>query len=546
MADSDSNQENQELITALHLFTTSNMCEIVGITLLAYDHLLTLSGEIHFVWDRKFSGATVVFMLNRYVNLFSKIVLPISTFWWPSQTNKYHYIRSVPATLPYPFLELAINAVLSLQAAIAVDLLVLVLTWMKTYEIQKLASGLRSNATFSTLILRDGTLYFGTMLALNVADLIVLRSNVLFDPLPVFIDVFTCILISRFMLNLRQVSERGTGNLSTALSTDAMSPGSTVHFASNLVGDLGSPLVHAEWKSTLHAQNIGSFGQSESADYDAAYPHAHIDLESTAEALAPGLILQAGPSSTLGGAGIAAFDRQQQSQRSFAELSSEISQAQVDLLHAQLAQFRSALAHYASTHRDRIRKEPSFRHAFQQMCTTIGVDPLAGPRKGGWWAEMLGLGDWQYELGVQIVDVCVSTRERNGGLIEMSELIRLVSKLRGVGGDVITEDDVMRSIKTLKPLNAGYEVIDVGGGKKMIRSVPKQLDSDQTVVLAVAQEDGGRVSEATLVSRRGWTQERARAALANMLLRDGLCWLDEQDELYGVSYWVPSAMRWDE
>lgn len=242
---------------------------------------------------------------------------------------------------------------------------------------------------------------------------------------------------------------------------------------------------------------------------------------------------------------MAAFERQQQSQRHFATLSTEISQGQVDHLHAQLAQFRSALAHYAATHRDSIRRDPSFRHAFQQMCTTIGVDPLAGPRKGGWWAEMLGLGDWQYELGVQIVDVCVSTRERNGGLIEMSELVRLVSKLRGVSGGVITEDDVMRSIKTLKPLGAGYEVLDVGGGRKMVRSVVKELDEDQAVVLAIAQEQGGRVSEAMLVSRRNWTRERASAALENMLLRDGLCWLDEQDE-HGIAYWVPSAMRWDE
>ncbi|KAH9933014.1 EAP30/Vps36 family-domain-containing protein [Fomitopsis serialis] len=236
----------------------------------------------------------------------------------------------------------------------------------------------------------------------------------------------------------------------------------------------------------------------------------------------------------LGGVGIAAFDRQSQQKRSFAELSTEISQGQVDLLHAQLAQFRSALAHYAATHRDSIRDDPQFRHAFQRMCTSIGVDPLAGPRKGGWWAEMLNLGDWQFELGVQIVDVC------------MGELVRLVSKLRGVKGGVITEDDVIRSIKTLKPLGAGYEVLDVGAGKKMVRSVPKQLDADQAVVLAIAQEEGGRVSEQTLVQRRGWTHERARAALENMLLRDGLCWLDEQDDEQGVAYWVPSAMRWDE
>ena len=246
----------------------------------------------------------------------------------------------------------------------------------------------------------------------------------------------------------------------------------------------------------------------------------------------------------LGGVGIAAFERQQQSQASFAKLSSDISQAQVEHLHSQLAQFRTALVRFASDHRESIRKDPSFRLAFQRMCSAIGVDPLAGPRKGGWWAEVLNLGDWQYELGVQIVDVCVSTRERNGGLIEMGELVRLVSRLRAVDEGVITEEDVVGSIKTLKPLGAGYEVLEVGG-KKMVRSVVKELDDDQAIVLAIAQDEGGKVSEQLLVIRRGWAVERARAALENMLLRDGLCWLDEQDQ-GGVAYWVPSAMKWDE
>jgi len=123
----------------------------------------------------------------------------------------------------------------------------------------------------------------------------------------------------------------------------------------------------------------------------------------------------------LGGVGYAAFERQKLSTSSFAQLSDQLNQSQVQDLHAQLAQFRASLAHFAANHRDSIRKDPLFRRAFQQMCSNIGVDPLAGPRKGGWWAEMLDLGDWQYELGVQIVDVCVSTRERNGGLIEMGE-----------------------------------------------------------------------------------------------------------------------------
>jgi len=117
--------------------------------------------------------------------------------------------------------------------------------------------------------------------------------------------------------------------------------------------------------------------------------------------------------------------------------------------------------------------------------------------------------------------------------------------LRGLGAGAITEEDVIRSIKTLKPLGAGYEVIEMDGGKKMVRSVVKQLDQDQTIVLAVAQTHGGKVDEQMLVREKGWTGARAQTALQNMLLRDGLCWLDEQGEGNTVLYWVPSAMQWD-
>ena len=33
----------------------------------------------------------------------------------------------------------------------------------------------------------------------------------------------------------------------------------------------------------------------------------------------------------------------------------------------------------------------------------------------GFWAEMLWVGDFYYELGVQIVEVCMATNHRNGG-----------------------------------------------------------------------------------------------------------------------------------
>jgi ESCRT-II complex subunit VPS22 len=45
---------------------------------------------------------------------------------------------------------------------------------------------------------------------------------------------------------------------------------------------------------------------------------------------------------------------------------------------------------------------------------------------------LLGVGDFYYELGIQIIDVCLSTRALNGGLMELSEVKRRVERMRGV------------------------------------------------------------------------------------------------------------------
>ncbi|EJU06063.1 winged helix DNA-binding domain-containing protein [Dacryopinax primogenitus] len=250
----------------------------------------------------------------------------------------------------------------------------------------------------------------------------------------------------------------------------------------------------------------------------------------------------------LGGAGIGGLQRQTQATQAYKPLSSAISRSQIDSLQQQLATFREALTRFAREHRNDIRRNPEFRQQFQQMCAAIGVDPLAGPRKGGWWAELIGYGDWTYELAIQIVEICVNTRDINGGLIEMDEVLRMVRRLRALGEDdgseAISEEDIVRSVHTLSVLGAGYQIVTVGH-RKMLRIVPQELDTDQAAVLEVAQEAGGQVNEGLLVLRKKWTVERARTALENMLMRDGLCWIDDQAE-EGIVYWVPSVMIWAE
>merc|ERR1719495_1993892 len=112
--------------------------------------------------------------------------------------------------------------------------------------------------------------------------------------------------------------------------------------------------------------------------------------------------------------------------------------------------FQHNLEEFASKHRDDIKKDPEFRLQFQEMCASIGVDPLASSK--GFWAEMLGVGDFYYELGVQIVEVCMATSHKTGGLMELEELKRKLIKSRrgfrhsqrGESQSDISQDDVMR------------------------------------------------------------------------------------------------------
>ena len=63
------------------------------------------------------------------------------------------------------------------------------------------------------------------------------------------------------------------------------------------------------------------------------------------------------------------------------------------------------------------------------MTQEVGVDPLASNK--GFWGEILGVGDFYYDVAVQIVDICLQTRDQNGGLIDIRELgARLVRPLR--------------------------------------------------------------------------------------------------------------------
>jgi ESCRT-II complex subunit VPS22 len=260
--------------------------------------------------------------------------------------------------------------------------------------------------------------------------------------------------------------------------------------------------------------------------------------------------------------GLAAFDRSRITSAQYASHGNNLRSSHSTSLATQLSVFRSLLQQFAQTHAKDIRSNPSFRAEFARMCAAIGVDPLAsssgagGKDGGSFWAQMLGgsVNDFYFELAVRVVEVCGATREENGGLIGVKEAKDRIMSTRMEGGAEITEsviatylcftyaknysDDILRAVNTLKPLGSSYSTLTVGH-KLYIRSIPKELNIDQSAVLEAAQLLG-YVSVSMLMVNLRWPKARAKTAIDD-LVSESMLWVDKQcDEEW--EYWSPGFM----
>lgn len=209
------------------------------------------------------------------------------------------------------------------------------------------------------------------------------------------------------------------------------------------------------------------------------------------------------------------------------------------------------MAKFARKYQKEISQNPALRTHFTKMCSKIGVDPLICNyglifqssftilffivASKGFWTEMLGIGDFYYELAVQIVEICFSMRAETGGLLEMNFLISKLKKMRGNKSE-ITEEDVEISIKTLEPLGSGYEIIKLNT-RTFVQSVPRELSQDQSNLLRKASERGGKINYEAFLAV--WTTERFENTVS-ALLAEGLVWVDSKTSNMEPDYWIAS------
>ncbi|TCD60881.1 hypothetical protein EIP91_009372 [Steccherinum ochraceum] len=135
------------------------------------------------------------------------------------------------------------------SAAIASDLLVLILTWIRTADVWQESLKIKGfRPTLTVLFIRDGTLYFGLLLIMNIVLLFLDTFQPEGEVVSHFILVASALsanLIARFILDLRGVyRETSTGNHSRTTSS--------IIFDFSSSSDMGAPLgiTQSTWVSS--------------------------------------------------------------------------------------------------------------------------------------------------------------------------------------------------------------------------------------------------------------------------------------------------------
>jgi ESCRT-II complex subunit VPS22 len=91
----------------------------------------------------------------------------------------------------------------------------------------------------------------------------------------------------------------------------------------------------------------------------------------------------------------------------------------------------------------------------------------------------------------------------------------------------------------LAPLGPGVSVVTLRSGARYIRSIPKELNPDQAVVLEVAGVMGGCVSVGLLKVNLAWEEERGKSVMEE-LVAEGMVWVDDGGN--EREYWIPRGI----
>lgn len=237
--------------------------------------------------------------------------------------------------------------------------------------------------------------------------------------------------------------------------------------------------------------------------------------------------------------GLGAIHRQKQQNALYKEKSEELAKEQINRLTDQLEKFKLNLEEFAKKHQKEIKKNAEFRRQFQEMCALIGVDPLQS--SNSYWSKLLGVGDFYYQLGIQIIETCLATSKNNGGIIRLPDLLNRIKQLRkrSIKDDQeieITANDIISAISKLHILGNGLKLVKIDPQKNhlnnyVIESVARELSKDDTDILQIAETNNGQFDYRLIHDKFGWPEDRFNRKIEHLLM-EGLIWIDKYDGTY--------------
>ncbi|OSD08502.1 hypothetical protein PYCCODRAFT_1448716 [Trametes coccinea BRFM310] len=307
--------------TVLHDYVkTQNYayCGIAAVALLLYETYVTFEREYKHIWRRNASAATWIFTFNRYLvialyaflvpgaftisdascpplvriwqvlNILPYVVwaafsslrafallnrawhislliamLSLAPVWIYIYRDVHQFAENFPPPtncIAVPKYSIELDRQLTVVARVCLilsDILVLCVTWTKTYGIVRLARehGVDRSLSVSKVLLRDGSTYFTVWTILNTLHIVGTYVQSV-QYLTTFTEAFTSILVSRFILNLREVASAPSPEDEDDPTTDAYwnlvefwrvadrFPGVSIDVTS-LLAPLGAPLDHS-------------------------------------------------------------------------------------------------------------------------------------------------------------------------------------------------------------------------------------------------------------------------------------------------------------
>ncbi|KAI0754165.1 hypothetical protein C8Q80DRAFT_1350032 [Daedaleopsis nitida] len=274
---------------ALHWSRTlyAQYSEFAACTLLVYDWILCMDREVEHFWMRKFTPATLLYLVNRYSGVLCCffVILHLHS-WWGQNVESCKFIIGVEmvtcilvlvtcaifsamrvyavcnrsklvlafitavvlihpvvttftctqlaiitistpegvecASMPLIDFELYANCDSSFQhlrtrgaraSVIFADALVVIITAIQTQKLRKRLNGMQSKgARLLWVLMKDGTVYFAILMIIYIVSVAIGEIYEYTDMMISWISVLSTMIVSRFMLELREVDSGYGGN----------------------------------------------------------------------------------------------------------------------------------------------------------------------------------------------------------------------------------------------------------------------------------------------------------------------------------------------